>query len=139
MSDPVILNGLIDVPQEEVAFLLEAGQLLMELGRPKDAETVFVGVSALLPKSDVPLVLLGNLLFSQGKFQRALKFHQDALKARPDSALAQAHIGEALMFLKKIDDGLAALHKAIEMDADSPAAAFARALIESHESGELAG
>lgn len=135
-----ILHGLIDVPQGEVALLLETGYLYMEMGRPKEAEDVFVGVNALLPESDVPLVALGSLHFSQGRYQRALKFHQDALKLRPKSALAQAHIGEALLFLKKTDEGLAALHKAIEMsdDEDSHPATFAKALLQAHAAGELA-
>ena len=131
------LSGLISVPQEEAALLLEAGYLYMELGRAKEAEEVFAGVSALLPESDVPLVALGNVHFSQGRFQRALKFHQDALKARPDSALAQAHVGEAMLFLKKTDDGIAALNKAIEMEPDGQPASFAQALLEAHKVGEL--
>lgn len=132
-----ILHGLIDVPQSEVALLLETGYLYIEMGRPKEAEEVFSGVAALLPESDVPLVALGNLHFAQGRFQRALKFHQDALKLRPDSAVAQAHAGEALLFLKKVDEGKAALNKAIEMDPDGQPATFAKALLEALEAGEL--
>lgn len=132
------LNGLIDVPQEEVALLLEAGYLYMELGRPKEAEDVFAGVAALLPESDIPRVALGNLHFSQGRFQRALKFHTEALKARPDSALAQAHVGEALLLLKKTDDAVTALKKAIEMEPEGQPATFAKALLEAHETGEIA-
>lgn len=132
-----ILPGLIDVPQSEVALLLETGFLYLEMGRPKEAEDVFTGVAALLPESDVPLVALGNLHFSQGRYQRALKFHQDALKLRPESANAQVHVGEALLFLKKIDEGKAALQKALEMDPDGQPATFAKALLEALEAGEL--
>ncbi len=131
------LHGLIDVPKDEVQLLLEAGYLYLEMGKPKEAEDVFAGVCALLPESDVPLVALGNLEFAQGRFQRALKHHQDALKLRPDSAVAQAHVGEALLWLKKPKDGLAALDKAIAMEPEGPSAQFARALREAHETGEL--
>lgn len=137
MSDE-LLHGLIDVPKPEVQLLLEAGYLYLEMGRPKEAQEVFEGVCALLPQSDVPLVALGNLEFSQGRYQRALKHHQDALKLRPDSAVAQAHVGEALLWLKKTADGLAALDKALAMDQDGPAGRFARALKEAHEDGSLA-
>jgi tetratricopeptide (TPR) repeat protein len=133
-----ILNGLIDVPQSEAALLLEAGYLYMELGKAQEAEDVFAGVASLLPESDVPRVALGNLHFSQGRFQRALKFHSEALKLRPDSAMAQAHVGEALLFLKKTGDALDALNKAIAMEPDGHAAVFAKALIEAHEAGEIA-
>jgi tetratricopeptide (TPR) repeat protein len=132
-----IIKGLIDVPQPEAAMLLEAGYLYMEMGKPKDAEEVFAGVAALLPHSDVPLVALGNLEFAQGRYQRALKYHQDALKTKPASALAQAHIGEALLWLKRADEGVKALKKAIELEPDGMPATFARALLEAHEQGAL--
>lgn len=136
--EPVeILKGLVDVPQPEAALLLEAGYLYMEMGKHKDAEDVFAGVVALLPHSDVPLVALGNLEFSQGRFQRALTHHTAALKIKPGSALAQAHVGEALLWLKKTDEGLKALKKAIEMEPLGMPAQFAKALLEAHAAGEL--
>jgi tetratricopeptide (TPR) repeat protein len=137
MADVEMLKGLIEVPQPEAALLLEAGYLYMEMGKPKDAEEVFSGVAALLPNSEIPLVALGNLEFSQGHFQRALKHHQDALKVKPGSALAQAHVGEALLWLKKADDGVAALKKAIELDGGGASAAFARALLDAWEQGAI--
>ena len=139
MKDGVteILPGLIDVPQPEAALLLEAGYLYLEMGKHKDAEDVFSGVAALLPHSDVPLVALGNVEFAQGRPQRALKHHQEALKRRPQSALAQAHIGEALLWLHKPDEAKAALQAAIAGDPEGPPAAFARALLEAHAAGEI--
>ena len=136
--EPVeMLKGLVDVPQPEAALLLEAGYLYMEMGKPKDAEEVFAGVAALLPKSDVPLVALGNLEFSQGRFQRALTHHTAALKVKPSSALAQAHVGEALLWLKRVDEGVKALNKAVQMEPDGMPAKFAKALLEAHAAGEL--
>ena len=46
--------------------------------------------------------------------------HQEALKLRPESATAKAHIGEALLFLKKEKGGLAAVQEAFQMDPDGP-------------------
>lgn len=135
--NPEILQGLIDVPQTEAALLLEAGYLFLELGRAKEAEEIFAGVNALLPNSDVPLVALGNIEFAQGRYQRALKYHQDALKLRPTSALAQAHIGECLLFLKKHDEAVKALQASLQLDDKGPSAAFAKALLDAHQSGEL--
>lgn len=139
MSDATddVISGIIDVPQSEARLLLEAGYLYMELGKPKEAEEVFTGVAGLLPHSDVPKTALGNLHFSQGRYQRALKFHQEALKASPESAAAQAHIGEALIFLKKVPEANAALDKAAKMNPDDATASFIAALRSSMESGEL--
>ena len=133
-----MLKGLIEVPQPEASLLLEAGYLYLEMGKAKEAADVFTGVAALLPHSDVPLVALGNLEFSQGHFQRALKHHQEALKLKPKSALAQAHLGEALLWLKKTDEGVKALQQAIAMEPEGMPASFARALLEAHEAGTLA-
>jgi tetratricopeptide (TPR) repeat protein len=132
-----VIKGLIDVPQAEAALLLEAGHLLMEMGRHKEAEEVFLGVSALLPHSDVPHVSLGNLAFAQGQHAKALKHHQEAARLQPTAALAHAHIGECLLWLKKHSDGVASLNKAISLEPDSPAAKMAAALLEAHQDGSL--
>jgi tetratricopeptide (TPR) repeat protein len=132
-----MLKGLIEVPQPEVVLLLEAGYLYMEMGKPKDAEEVFAGVAALLPHSEVPHVALGNLEFAQGHYQRALKHHSEAVKVKPDSALAHAHVGEALLWLKKTDDGKKALHKALELDPEGMPGQFARSLLEAEKDGAI--
>lgn len=135
MAANVTVKGLVDVPQDEVALLLESGYLLMELGKWKEATEVFGGVSALVPQSDIPHIALGNLHFAQGKFQQALKCHKEGLTAAPTSQLARAHVGESLMFLKKYEEGKTELEKAIEQDPESPAAVFAKSLLEAHEAG----
>lgn len=135
MSDPVMVDGLIEVPQGEVGLLLESGYLYLEMQKYKEAEEIFTGVAALVPHSEVPLICLGNLHFSQGRFERALKFQRDALKRNPDSALAQAHMGEALLFMKKKGEAKAALEKAIEMEPDGDAAAFASSLLDGIAAG----
>ena len=45
----------------------------MLLGNFKEAEEIFAGVAALVPHSEVPLICLGNLAFSQGRYERALQ------------------------------------------------------------------
>jgi len=135
MSDTI--EGIVEVPKSEASLLLEAGYLLMELGKHKEAEEVFTGVSALLPKSDVALVALGNFYFAQGKTQRALKFHKEALKVRPGSPLAMAHIGESLLFLKKKEEGIKILNECLSADPEGMQSEFARSLLEAAEAGEL--
>jgi tetratricopeptide (TPR) repeat protein len=135
MSDPVTVEGIIPVTQSEIALLLEAGYLYMEMQKFKEAEEVFDGVKALVPHSEVPLICLGNLAFTQGRFDRALKFHKEALQKAPTSALAQAHIGEALLFSKKRTEAKAALEKAVEMEPEGNAADFARSLLDAAAAG----
>ena len=129
-DDPVIVEGLIDVPQAEVGLLLESGHLYLEMQKFKEAEEIFAGVAALVPHSEVPLICLGNTALSRGQFERALRFHKDAVSRAPDSALALAHRGEALLFLKKKKEAKADLDKAVAMDPDGPAGAFANSLLD---------
>lgn len=132
-----MVEGIISVPQGEVALLLECGYLYMEMQKPREAEEIFAGVAALVPQSEVPLICLGNLHFSQGRFDRALKFQRDALKKNPESALAQAHAGEALVFLRKRDEGKAALEKAVALDPQGDGAVFANSLLDAMAAGVI--
>jgi len=130
MAEQVVVSGLVEVPQSEIALILEAGYLYMEMQKYKEAEEVFAGVAALVPHSDVPWVSLSNLAVSQGKYDRSLKHIGEALKRQPDSALALAHQGETLIFLKKRDDARTALKRAVSIDPDGPAGAFAKSLLD---------
>lgn len=135
MSEPIIVDGIIPVKQTEIALLLEAGYLYMEMQKPKEAEEIFAGVAALVPHSEIPVICLGNLAFSQGRYDRAMKHQKDALQRNPSSALAQAHLGEALLFAKKRPEAKAALEKVLEMEPDGDAAAFARSLLDGLAAG----
>jgi len=135
MSELIIVEGIIPIKQTEIALLLESGYLYMEMQKFKEAEEIFAGVAALVPHSEVPLICLGNLAFSQGRYDRALKFQKDALQRNPESALAQAHIGEALLFSKKRAEAKTALEKAIEMEPEGDAAAFAKSLLDASAAG----
>ncbi len=132
-----VVPGLVEVPAEEVALLLECGFLFLEMDKPREAEEVFTGVAALVPHSEVPLVCLGNLHFSLGRYERALRFHRDALKKNPASALAQAHVGEALLFSQKRPEAKEALERAVQMDESGPAATFAESLLDAMAAGVL--
>lgn len=125
-----MVQGLVEISSDEIAILLESGYLYMEMQKPREAEEVFAGVAALVPHSEIPLICLGNLYFSQGRFERALKFQRDALKRNPNSPLAQAHAGEALLFLNRRPEAKAALEQAIAMDPDGDAAGFANSLLD---------
>ena len=78
---------------------------------------------------------LGHLYFSMGRFNPALRAHQKADRLNPKSAAARAAVGETLFFLRRPSEALTELDKAINLEPDSPASEFARALKEAHELG----
>lgn len=134
-EDELTVDGIVPVPQRDVALLLESGYLYMELGKNREAEEVFQGVSSLIPHSEVPCMALGHLYFSMGRFGPALKEHQRATQLAPESAAAHASVGETLFFLRKHDEALASIDRAIAIDPEGPAAQFAGYLKEAHELG----
>ena len=133
ISDKEIVHGLIDIPRQEAILLLETGYFLMQLGKTKEARDIFIGASALFPHSDVPCIALGNLYLSEGKPELAAKEQKKALQRVPESATAQAHLGEALLFQKKVDEGVSALKKAIDMDPKGLTAKLAKELLRAND------
>lgn len=130
------IQGLVEVEQQTVALLLEAGQLLAQMGRHKPASDVFDGVGHLLPHSGVPPMLLGNLHFAKGKLALAEKAQREAVAREPDRAACWAHLGEALLWGGQVDEGLEACRHAISIaGADRSAKKFASNLIEAQELG----
>lgn len=134
-SQDVTLDGIVPVSQRDVTLMLEAGYLLMELKRSKEAEEIFTGVATLLPKSEVPHMAMGNLFFAQGRFSQALKSHQRACELNPESATAVASVAESLFFLKRNAEALEQVNKACSLEADGPAHEFANALKEAYDLG----
>jgi tetratricopeptide (TPR) repeat protein len=132
----VQLQGIVGVGRETVALLLEAGQLLVQMGRHKQASDLFDGVAQLLPHSGVALMLTGNLRFAQGDLAKAEQAHRDAVEREPDRAACWAHLGEALLWLGNVEEGIAACDKAISLATSDPAARqFARNLKQAQELG----
>ncbi|MBH1989418.1 MAG: tetratricopeptide repeat protein [Myxococcaceae bacterium] len=127
------IHGLLDMPRWEAVALLEAGYFFMQLGKKREAREIFTGVAALFPHSDVPCVALGNFYLSEGKPDSAIQELLRALQRVPQSATAQAHLGEALLFAKRIQEGVEALKKAIELDPKGFAAKLAHELLRAND------
>lgn len=134
-SDDLVQHALVPVSQRDISLILESGYLFMELGKHREAEEIFLGAAALVPKSEAPHMALGNLHFAQGHFSPALKCHQQGLALNPASATAHASCAESLFFLKREAEALEHLERALATPDDGPAHAFANALKEAHELG----
>lgn len=131
------LIGLVEVPKEQAQVMLEAGYLYLEMGNFKAAEEIFSGCSALLPRSEVPQLGLGQLFVSQDRLNDAVTAYKKALEIRPQSADVHAFLGEVYLFQGKADDALPLLEKAQKLDQNDPPTAgeLARSLLEAHNLG----
>lgn len=121
---------MIPVPSEDLRVLLEAGYLYLGMQKFKEAAELFEGVIALAPKSEVPVVALGNVFCVQGKFDQAVKTYEKALELDPQSAFATAYLGEALFFKGDKAKALETLTKASKLDPDGKSGDFARSLLD---------
>ena len=131
------IAGLVPVSRDEVVILLEAGYVLMDMGRYDDARDVFSGAITLLPKSEVPHLAFGTLEFALGRHEKALQAYRKAQALAPKSALPRAHAGEALLFLHKAAEAKRELKAAIDVEPDGDGARLAQALLEAAEAGAL--
>jgi len=126
---------MISVQSEDLRVLMEAGYLYLGMLRYKEAQNIFEGVVVLAPKSDVPLVALGNVFCVQGKFDQAIKTYKKALDVEPKSAFAKAYLGEALLFKGDRDKAQATLAEASQLDPDGKSGDFARSLMDLMKKG----
>lgn len=126
---------MISVPSEDMRILMEAGYLYLGMFRYKEAQEIFEGVVVLAPKSEVPLVALGNVFCVQGKFDQAIKTYQKALNVDGKSAFAKAYLGEALLFKGDKEKARATLEEASKLDPKGKSGDFARSLIDLIEKG----
>jgi len=130
-----VLEGLVPVQQRTVAIMLEAGQLLSQMGRFKQAIDVMDGLGHLLPNSGIPAMFRGNLLFAQGRLAQAEEAHREAVDRAPDQASCWAHLGEVLLWSGQEEEGVAACEKALALSGDAHAKRFAANLIEAQKLG----
>lgn len=119
----------LQVSQEQIAFLMEAGLIYRDAKRFQEAEQVFAGVRALAPKSEVAEVALGSLRFAEGKLDQAIRHYQNALKLKENSAFAHAQLGEAYAFGRDAESARKHLKKAIEIDPRGESGDHARSLM----------
>lgn len=126
---------MVPMTREHLALMMEAGYIFLGMQRFKEARTVFEGVSALKPESEIPVVALGGVSFCQGKLAEAVRLYKKALKMIPDSIYGKAYLGEALYFLGEKPQAAKLLKEVDAMEAKGPVGDFARALLDAIHKG----
>ena len=91
------------------------GTLLLEEGRPAEAEAHFRQALALQPRAADVSSNLGGALLAQGRFAEAIPPLQQAIKLQPDSAQAHNNLGSALIRQGRMDEALAHFRRAVEL------------------------
>ena len=115
---------------EQLRVMLESSLILREAERFEEAEAIVRGVRELVPKSDVPLVILSTLAVRRGNFEEALQLCEQALANEPTSVFARVHHAEVLLYQKKRTEAERELREIIKLTPDSPHCHTAQALLE---------
>jgi len=95
------------------------GALLLQ-SDPAGAEAAYRRTLALDPGAVNALNNLGLILFRRREFGEALDCFAIALRARPEMAPLHGNISFVLQQIGALDDALAALERALELDPDQP-------------------
>lgn len=106
----------VQVTREEKRFLMEAALLYRDSRRYAEAEATFTGILPIVEDKYLVMVGLGSVHFEQAQFNEAVESFEAAIKLHPRSAIAYAHLGEALAFAKHREEADLALQKAVELD-----------------------
>ncbi|HSJ01066.1 MAG: tetratricopeptide repeat protein [Verrucomicrobium sp.] len=121
---------MIPIDSELVRLLMRIGYLAAWNNLYKEATTVFDGVQAVRPESEIPIIGTAAVAILEGKLEVAVKsLEGGALKLNPGSDLARAHLGCALRLQGRESDGTTLLKEVAESTNDPNARAMAENLL----------
>lgn len=118
----------INPTSDEIQILGEAGLVLREAGMLAEAREIFVGMQALLPRNEVPEILIGTTRFQERQFDTAIAHYRKAIAVNPNSAFAYAQLAEAQFFNNASSEARVSLRKAVELDPSGDFGVLARQL-----------
>lgn len=119
----------VKASQDEILFLMESGYLSRDLGRSQAASDIFLGVSALVPHEPLPLAAIGTVLVAEGRYDEAVRHLEKALAVFPDDPLIEAHLGEALLYLKENARARKLFERSIQAQPKGPGAEISQSYL----------
>jgi protein O-GlcNAc transferase len=107
-----------DGPRAETGpdALLAQGVALQRNNELAEAERCYLRVLRIDPRNADALNLLGAVAYARVEYETALEYFEAALDLAPDCAIYQENVGLALGDLGRLDEALAALRRAYELD-----------------------
>jgi tetratricopeptide (TPR) repeat protein len=102
-------------PQFSIAWN-SLGVIAYQSGQFAEAEEYFREALKQDPEIYSALVNLGGALLSQGKDRDSLTINQQAVKIKPDDALAQSQLGQSYFYLGQLDEAERHLKQAKSLD-----------------------
>lgn len=81
---------------EQVQRLMEIAFVAAGNGLTSDAETIFAGIQAVRPESELPIIGRAIIKMNSGQLQDSIHLLREALLHNPDSDLGLSFLGVAL-------------------------------------------
>lgn len=100
---------------EVTATALQRGQVLLELGRAREAETQFRTALAADPNDAMLLALLGQALLRQQRYEQARDVSRTALAADPEHVIALSTLAASFGGLEQYEEGLEAVRRGLAL------------------------
>ncbi|MDR1401757.1 MAG: hypothetical protein LBI81_02255 [Puniceicoccales bacterium] len=120
----------LPVPAELVQMLMEIGYVAIGRGLQSHAESIFAGVIAARPSSELPLIGLAVCKINFGDFLAASKILTDrALKINPDSGMAKCFLAIAIKTLGGGKESKELASQVAETCTDQAAVALAKSIL----------
>lgn len=117
---------MFHIESELVRLLMRVGYAAAWNGLHKEAISMFDGVGAARPESELPVIGAAVVALLSGNYDVAAKtLLEGALQLNPESALARAHLGVVLRMRGDEEAGMAILREVSEQTTDADAAAMA--------------
>ncbi len=98
------LKKAVAIAPQYAAALNSLGTIAYQTRQFKEAEAYFRDSLKQDPGAYSALVNLGGALAAQGKIQESLTVNLEAVRIRPDDALAQSQLGSSYYFLGRLDE-----------------------------------
>ncbi len=114
-EQPAAIVGMTDAQMKAIAAV---GYNQYQQGRLKDAETAFLGLTALDNKNFIGFAGAGAVALAKkpADLDSAFKYLSRAVELKADDAEIQANLGETLLRMGRLEDAKSHLEKAFQLD-----------------------
>ncbi|MDD4932776.1 MAG: hypothetical protein PHO89_04835 [Methylacidiphilaceae bacterium] len=128
-----------DPPKEILSVLVKTGYLALTHGLVGHAREIFDGLTAIRPKSPIPLIGQALLLVESGNgSQGAALLREKAIGLEPDcDDLVRAHLGLVLRLIGSNQEAWNVLEQVVTAGRDPEAVSFARGLLQEPSPGAI--
>jgi len=115
---------------DELHLLGEAGSIYRDAGLLREAREIFLRIQALIPRNDVPEILLGTIKARERQSDQAILHYKKALTLNPTSAFAYGQMAESEILRRDYAAARDCCRQAIDLDPAGETGRFARNLLQ---------